>query len=210
MPARYSSVQRVADHLGRDLTGVAVLEADRALRAAEAWIDARTGRPWSAGAVTELRVLSGANGLLLERPPVASVATVELRSPYIGAVWQPLTPSAYELVDPDTGLLLLSPAYVGWWARVVYTPAPVPDGGVDPRIARAATLLAAHWLRPTLEASSGGAVAGPVVARRVGDVEVRYAEEDGATASTATTTSGSIPEEVETLLGSLGAAVVLA
>lgn len=198
MPPRYSSVQKVADHLGLEFSGLQAAEAERSLLAAEAWLDARTGRTWAGvGPVTHLDTISD-RGLYLSDAPVASVASVEVRAPSLSATWTALSLSSFELLDPAQGLLLLPWGYAGWWARVTYTPV---VAAVDPRVVRATTLLAAAWLRPTIDATSGGGGAGPVISRSIGDVEVRYAV--SGVAGTTTTASGAIPDPVLLLLGQL-------
>jgi hypothetical protein len=81
---------------------------------------------------------------------------------------------------------------------------------VDPRVARIATLVAAAWLRPTLDATTGGgAGAGPLIARRLGDVEVRYAAPTAGTAAAATATpGGTVPDAVAELVWQLAGPVL--
>lgn len=193
--ADYTTVQQVADHLGVDLTGLQSIEAARLIPAASAWIDGRTGRTWGAtDPTTETQTVVG-QGLYLRKVPVASVASVSIRSTYVNATWSAVS---YELLDAAQGLLLLPWGYAGWLAQVVYTPAQV----VDPQITLAATMLTAHWLRAGVAAAAGisdtAAAAGPIIAKRVGSVEVRYANPPSGAASASG--SGPVPDAVLALL----------
>jgi hypothetical protein len=191
---RYSSSERVADHLGRDLSGALLSEADRKLLAAADWIDAHTGRTWGATAsLTELHTITGP-AIYLRKTPVGSVASVEVRGPAVGSPWVAQAASAYELMDATAGLLHLAPAYAGWWARVTYTPA---QGAVPEHVHLAATLLAAHWLGPALVGEAGGTDA-PVKSYALGqELNVTY---DTAAASSSDAVTAGVPDSVLALL----------
>lgn len=191
MPPRYATVQQVADSLGTDLTGLQSIEAERLLLAAEAWIDAYTDRTWGiATPLTELQTVIG-QGVYLRQRPVTSVDTVAVRSAYVGASWDTLPVSSYELLDPEQGLVLLPWAYAGWLARVTYLPVVT----VPPEVSLAATTLVSSWLKAGEIAGSGRS--GPIVSRRLGDVEVRYATPAGGAAAAA---SAAAPPLVLSLL----------
>lgn len=148
----FTTAAAVAAHLGRTFTAAQAAEAETLLPAADAWINGRTGRSWpQATAITdELHTLVGPS-LFLDFAPVASVASVAVRPPQVGASWTALTAgSGYEVLDLATGHLHV-PHYPGYWVRVSYTPA-VPT---DARIELAAKKLVAFWLRPVLDGVSG-------------------------------------------------------
>jgi len=195
MAPRYSSVQQVADHLGADLTGLQSIEADRLLLAAEAFIDGRTERTWSVTAsTTETQTIAG-QALYLRTTPVASVASVSIRSTYVNAAWSAVS---YELLNAAQGLVLLPWGYAGWLAQVVYVPAQV----VDPRVSLAATKLAAHWLQPTITGEGGGSAA-PIKSYAIGsELNVTYDTATASTASTSMTLKG-IPDDVLVLVDGL-------
>lgn len=149
-----TSVEQVAEYLGRELTGAQNAQLEALLPAVEAWITSRTGRTWGDDTpiTGETHTLTGPL-LWLTHAPVASVQSVSVRPPAtVGATSTTLVATAdYELLGPAHGLLVLSPGYAGWRVTVAYTPA-LP---LDSRIALAATMLAAAWARPTLDGVSG-------------------------------------------------------
>jgi hypothetical protein len=114
MPPRYSSVQRVADHLGLEFSGLQAAEAERALLAAEAWLDARTGRTWDPARRRRWPRLRHGRRRQALLPPADPGGlrgrSVEARGPYYAAVFEPLaagepTPCSTR----TTGLLLRAP-----------------------------------------------------------------------------------------------------
>lgn len=186
----YTTSAAVFAHLGRTPTAAQTAEADTLLAAADAWIDSRTGRAWpQISLITdELHTLDGPL-LFLRHAPIASVTSVEARSPSIGSSDTVLTAgSAYEVEDAATGRLRLSTAYVGYEVRVTYTPAVA----TDTRIALAAKRLVAYWLRPLLDG-----VSGDVQSYSVGqELEVTYANDGQALG---------VPADVVALVDSINA-----
>lgn len=154
--ADYCTAAEVAAHLGKTFTAAQTTEANLLIPAATAWINDRTGRSWpQTSAITDERHTVEGTLLYLSHAPIASVASVKVRPPTIGASDTTLTlASGYEVVDTALGLLRLSSSYLGWTAKVSYTPAVA----LDSRLSLAAKKLVAFWMRPLLEGLSGDIV----------------------------------------------------
>jgi hypothetical protein len=204
MAKNYTTVARVASHLGAALSADQQAEAAMLIDAAEAWIDQRTalyGAPsnvWGTStgtlpSATETREITGP--YLYLRTPVASITSVTARPPIVGnAATTLLANSAYELVDAAQGALWFSSAYVGWEATVTFVPAaaarPVPA-----TIVLAATKLVAFWLRPAL-----GEAGGDVKSYSVGqELQVTYRDPAGGGVL-------GVPDDVVTLVDSAAGA----
>lgn len=144
----YTNQYLVADALGTHDGVVPVLMLDMLLEAAENWIDIRTGRGWLGTTVTaEPHYLSGDVALIwLRQAPVTEVTTVTARTQWVGSIIQTLPSTAYELVDPIRGKLLISSSYYLSTLAVSYT-TNIP---VSADIQLAATLLVASWARPMI------------------------------------------------------------
>lgn len=159
-PKGYSSQGLVADALGTHDGVVPVQMLEVLLEAAENWIDKRTSRGWLGTSVTsEPHTLSGEFALIwLRQAPVVAVTAVTARTLWTGSQVQALPTTAYELMDPQRGKVLISSGYYHSQLAVSYTTsAPVPAD-----IQLAATLLVAAWARPMivgpLSSSSGGSM----------------------------------------------------
>ena len=151
MPS-YTTSAAVEQHVGRTFTAVQYAEADVLLAAADAWINARLpyAFPQTTLITDEIHLLSGPY-LWLNRAPITSVTSVEIRSPMVGAADTALTVAVgYELLDAVQGRIRVQ-GYAGWEARVTYTPAVA----LDPRLSLAAKKLVAFWMRPLLDGVSG-------------------------------------------------------
>jgi hypothetical protein len=184
----YTDADTVALHLGRTLTVDQEAQVDALVPAATAWIDARTNRSWelTAPITGEAHALYGPC-LYLKQAPVASVEAVSVRSLTPGATARTLTAGVdYELLDAATGLVLIGTYYtVDYRASVDYTPAVPLDG----RIALAATMLVAAWLRPALDG-----ITGDIQSYRIGqDLQVTYRDPG-------TGTVRGVPDDVVTLV----------
>jgi hypothetical protein len=195
----YSNAGSVAAYLATTFDAAGTAEANAALAAAEETIDDYTGRAWLTGDVLTERVEVVGPYVYLRNAPVASVGTVTGR--YYGST-APATlaqDTDYELTDLNRGLLVL-PGYgravdadgfpLLWpyydYLQVSYTPGtPVPA-----RVSRAATILAARGIRPTLTGGNSD-----VIERTAGDLTLRF----DATAMQ----SADMPAEVQMLLAPL-------
>lgn len=185
----YSNQYLVADALGTHDGVVPVLMLDTLLEAAENWIDRRTSRAWLGSTVTgEPHTLTGDQPLIwLRQAPVTALITVTARSLWAGSVVSPLPSSAYELMDPARGKVLVSSSYYYSQLAVSYTTsAPVPAD-----IQLAATLLVASWARPMIgNAAASGSRPNPLVLQSQGiksysigqDLSVIF-QDNGGTAS---------------------------
>lgn len=207
MPKGYTTVARVASHLGATLSADQQAEAAMLIDAAEAWIDQRAaqcGAPFGVWGstigtlptVTETHAITGR--FLFLNTPAASITSVTVRPPYIGAASSTLlAASTYELLDAPSGTLWMSGAYVGWYATVTFVPAaaarPVPA-----TIGLAATKLVAFWLRPAL-----GEAGGDIKSYSVGqELQVTYRDPSSGGVR-------GVPDDVVTLVDSAaGAAAV--
>lgn len=200
----YTSLQRIAAYMAREFTAAQAAEANALLEPAERRIDLHTGRSWAQTLLVanEPHTAYGRE-VFLDKRPVASVSQVVARTPTPGSSLLALGAfTGYELLSPERGLLVVAEGYVGWLLSVSYTPA-VP---VDPLVSLATTMLVAYWLQPSVDAASGGGQQGPVVAKRLGDVEIRYAAPSGATttgASVSSTQVDALPDAVLRVLSPL-------
>lgn len=144
----YTDQYLVADALGTHDGVVPVLMLGMLLEAAEDWIDIRTGRGWLGTTVTaEPHYLSGDVALVwLLQAPVAAITSVTARTQWVGSTVQTLPSTAYELIDPTRGKVLISSSYYLSQLAISYTTnIPVPAD-----IKLAATLLVASWARPMI------------------------------------------------------------
>lgn len=150
----YTDAAAVALHLGRTLTVDQEAQVDVLVPPAQRWIDKRANRSWelTTPITGEAHTLYGPC-LYLKQAPVASVEAVRVRSLTPGATARTLTAGVdYELLDATDGLLLIGTYYtVDYRAGVDYT----PNVPLDERIALAATMLVAAWLRPALDGITG-------------------------------------------------------
>lgn len=152
----YATAADVEVYLNAAFVGDQEDAATLGVEAASDHIDRVTGRTWVAGTVTGevqtvyrgLRAYQGQ--IRLDRPPVTAISSLSVRSPYLGATSTILaSPATYELLDPATGLVLVS-AREGDIATATYTSSPtVPDD-----IKQATVMLAAEWLAVALSSSS--------------------------------------------------------
>lgn len=162
----YSNQLLVADALGTHDGVVPVLMLDTLLEAAEDWIDRRTGRAWLGSTVTgEPHVLTGDQPLIwLRQAPVTGLTAVTARTLWAGSVVSLLPGSAYELMDPARGKVLVSSSYYYSQLAISYTTsAPVPAD-----IQLAATLLVASWARPMIGNLGSSGSMDPVSLRALG------------------------------------------
>lgn len=144
----YATAADVEVFLNQPFVGDQEDAATALVAAASDHVDRYTGRTWVAATVTgEVQTVRDGR-IRLDRAPVASVASLAVRAPYLGATPLTLTsPTGYELIDAATGLLLVSAA-TGDLATVTYTTTPV----VPADIKQAVVMLAASWLSPGLNA----------------------------------------------------------
>lgn len=195
----YSTVAAVGRYLGTTIDAVdTVLEAQAALAAAEELIDDYTGRAWLTGAVITERVPLDGPYVYLRDTPVASIGTVT--AGYYGSTASTtlVLNTQYEVSDLNRGLLVLASAGNGLdadgfprygrsydYLQVSYT----PGSAVPARVARAATILAARGIRPTLTGGNSD-----VVERTSGDMTLRFDP---------SALQAPLPAEVTTLLAPL-------
>ena len=191
---RYTSPDAVAAALGRTLTVPQQAEADLWIGAAEAWIDTRTGQPWGQNTpvVGELHQAWG-ELVYLDRRPVVSIQAVTVRPRLVSAAASALATSDYELLDAANGVLWIGRSAAGGrLVAVSYTPAVPLDG----RIERAATLLAAAWLRGTVDG-----IGGDIKSYQIGqELQVTYRDAAPGTLGA----PRSVPAEVLDLLANVG------
>lgn len=155
----YTTAAAIAAYLGETFTPAQATQADAVALAVTAFVDRYTGRTWqgTSPVVAEwLPIVARYDeGAATTRPtvylrnrPAVAVSAVVLRSGGPGATATALAPTAYELVDPEAGVLRLTPAGEGVdgygygdpvIALVDYTYAEV----VPPDIALAATMIGA-------------------------------------------------------------------
>lgn len=170
----YTDAAAIAAYLGVTFTPEQIVQADAVASAVTSFIDRYTGRSWQGvspivGELAQVVVPGrtdryGAIGrAYLKGVPVAAVSAVSLRASSAAALAAPLDPSAYELVDPAGGVLLL-PGYgygvLSSWsglpalAVVDYTYA----DAVPADITLAATMIASGVVQTTLNIQAGSAV----------------------------------------------------
>lgn len=189
----YCTQDDVEALLGATLTPVQEDNFAILLPAAEAYIDARTGLSWLAGAVTDQAYFDLDGPLLWLRgaPLASSTVTVKVRASSTDTERTLTAGTDYDVEDLTSGRVRL----YGWqdWQRVRVSYTPSED--VDARITQAARQLVAFWLGPqhngaedALKAVSFGQ-----------DLKVEY--------DTAATARG-IPPTVDALLDSIGAGAV--
>lgn len=146
----YTTSALVADELGRVLTAPQLVQCDTLIEQAEAWIDHETGGAWLAEPTVtdELHHLTS-SVVYLDNWPVAAITSIVVRPQYVGAPETVLTEGTdYELVDAGHGLLLVRGFGTGWLLKASYTTSSVALPG---DLARAATMLVAHWMLPRLD-----------------------------------------------------------
>jgi hypothetical protein len=185
----YSSEERVALVLGRELEPMETAALLFVLEAAERVVDARTGRAWLTGIsiTAETHALRGAWTIRLKAAPVTSVSAV--RVGYRFGTWpeKTLTVTTEYTVDLARGLVHLAE----WWGagydyvEVDY----VPVQAVPADIAHATTLLAAHWLALGVRGESGA-----IESFTVDGLSVRYRDAASAAGVPA------VPDAVEHIL----------
>jgi hypothetical protein len=185
----YTTVQRVVDRVGSELTAAQVALIPDLIEEAEALFDREAGRVWLvASPATERHPAYGAL-VYLRRYPVLTVTSVTARHPSVGSEIQTLVAAeSYELLDADHGVLRLSNGYHGYDLTIAYTHANPSALPADVR--HHATELVAHWMTRRL---AGGA--GAVKSASVDDVTVTFAEGSASDAE--------IPEGVGAFLRSM-------
>ena len=180
----YTHQGYVATHLGRALTPQENLALADLIEPIETWIDRRARRAWLTGSVAaEVHYEPGPN-LYLRVTPVASVTSAAARGGMSDAADTTLTAGEdYEVRSLAAGHLylpILDPAatrlWPGYGAYDRITVAYVPDTGLPADIRLAATLAAAHYLRPISDGHQPGIKRYSVG----GELTVEYA--DGETA----------------------------
>lgn len=131
----YCTAAEVAQELGVTFTGPQTTWAGVLIPRAQAFIDRYCGRTFEASAlITDELHLIETPYLWLNRRPIASVTSVEIRSTAVGATISALTAgTGYEVLSLTEGLLSIEPGwdivnrpdtpYLGQYALVTYTPA---------------------------------------------------------------------------------------
>ncbi len=195
--ATVTTTGQVAAWYGSTLSAEQAVQAAAWLEAAEGAIDAATQHPYLTGAVVGERHTLDGPLLYLRQRPVASVTSVTgyQRASMTGTALT-LT-EQYEEDDLAQGRLYLPVWRMYAYVLVSYTPvATVPAA-----VSEATAALLADWLTSDLATSS----AGTVIAKRLGDVEIRYASDTST--STATV---ALPDRVRQLLAPYLPAVTFA
>lgn len=167
----YTNLGSIGRALGVTFTGSQAVQATAVLDAITAAIDTYTGRSWQGTTGVEETWVAWGNRLFLYQVPVASITSITRRQQTIGGTVTTLAAgTGYELLNAARGEVLVD-ACPGDLLTVTYDAA----GVVPVPVALAATQWAAAVLGPLLQADGSGLAVGPVLAERVGDVEVRYA-----------------------------------
>lgn len=149
----YTTTDLVAAELGRTLTAPQLAQCATLIEQAEAWIDHVTGGTWLlASTVTdELHYLTG-QVVYLHRWPVAAIASLTVRQD--GAQETDLVVGDdYDILDGAHGMVMVRGFGRGTLLKVSYT----TDSVVLPGdLARAATMLVAHWMLRSLDPDRQG------------------------------------------------------
>lgn len=193
----YSNKNLVADALGTHDGVVPVLMLDLLLEAAENWIDIRTGRGWLGTTVSaEPHYLSGDVALIwLRQAPVTAVTAVSARTLWAGSAVTTLPGTAYELMDPQRGKVLISSSFYYSQLAVSYTTnIPVPAD-----ISLAATLLVASWARPMITGNMSATTMDPATMRAAGIKSYSIGQDLSVTFQDAASSSMTLQAPVEVL-----------
>jgi hypothetical protein len=184
----YSTAALIQAEVGSTLSTEEAAAVNGLLEEAESSIDRITGEAWLLPAsIVETHAITGSL-LFLQRRPIASITSVVVRPPLVGAAPTTLVAGVgYELLDAATGTVRLAPGflgmapgYVGFLATVTYAPAPDPTltpagPSVPPDIREAATLLVAERLQQRRNAALYAASAAGMSGYRIGpDLEVQF------------------------------------
>jgi hypothetical protein len=188
----YTTAANIAAYLGVTLTAGQQTQAGICAQAASDWIDVYKARSWQDdGTVAdELHVPVG-DRVYLNNRPVTAVSAVSTRQRIVGADWNLLDSSEYELLDATNGVLLIS----GWADPGLDVKASYTHTATAPpsQIALAATIIAASLLGPTLRPNTSGLES---VSVGQNDVAVKFSVD-----------YGSVPSEAMALLGARGLVV---
>jgi hypothetical protein len=205
----YTTADQIAAMLGVTFTPGQAAQADALCQAITLFVDRYTGRSWqTVSPVSGERdqvVLAGpgtpyppvAGVVFLQHTPAVGVTAVGVRTAYPNDQLVPLDPAAYELLDPEHGVLTVAAGY-GWcvslYAEVDYSYA----DAVPADITLAATMIGAGAMAKLIavQGASGQVEAHPELAGvksiAVGqnDVSITLADAGGSLAG-AVSESGS-------------------
>ena len=168
----YTTVTQVGNAYGAPLTDAQSIQATEQMAAAEALIDAHTGRRWVASPVvaitSEAHALAGPE-VVLRAAPVTSVQAVRAYSAASPTARALVAQQDYWLTDAARGRLTVAawPAYAR--VEVDYTPA-AGAATVPPEVQEATAVLLAHWL-----SEPGGVGTGAVTGLTLGETRVQWA-----------------------------------
>ena len=146
MPAKgYTNAATIGQFLGAELTQAQIAQAEALLTAVEAAIDAHCGRAWLVGVQTnEAHYGPFVGDLWVKYPPIVTLTSVASRAGLTDTETTLVAGTDYEARDLAGGRIYLASPGSHERLRVTYTPTTdLPDD-----VGLAATMLAAHWLRP--------------------------------------------------------------
>ena len=147
----YCSLADVTTLMGDSMSAEAEDAAAALLEGASDFVDRYTGRSFTSGTVTGEVHPVYRGQITLDTSPIASITTLTVTSPYIGAV--PVTMLAdtgYQILDASRGLVLVAGSDNDR-ATVTYVTA---LGAVPDDIKTATAMLVAYWSRSATDATA--------------------------------------------------------